>query len=81
VSLALSVGVGLARGRLTPLWVQDGRVYAQGTTVTEARPGATRACATIPAGTLEAGVSAGSRSRSPSRIPNGAARIQAVSRI
>lgn len=33
-SLALSVGVGLARGRLTRIWAQDGRVYARGTPVT-----------------------------------------------
>jgi hypothetical protein len=29
--LALSVVVGLARGRLTRLWAQNGRVYSQGT--------------------------------------------------
>ena len=33
-SLALSAGVGVARGRLTRVWAQDGRVYAQGTAVT-----------------------------------------------
>lgn len=33
-SLALSAGVGVARGRLTRVWAQDGRVYAQGTPVT-----------------------------------------------
>ena len=31
VSLVLSMVVGLARGRLTRLWVDGGRVYAQGT--------------------------------------------------
>ncbi|TCK22335.1 DUF1453 domain-containing protein [Pseudonocardia endophytica] len=35
VSLLLSVGVGLARGRLTRIWRgDDGRVYAQGTALT-----------------------------------------------
>ena len=33
-SLALSAGVGVVRGRLTRVWAQDGRVYAQGTSVT-----------------------------------------------
>ena len=33
-SLALSVVVGLARGRLTRLWRQNGRVYSQGTPLT-----------------------------------------------
>jgi hypothetical protein len=33
-SIGLSVAVGLARGRLTRLWPEDGRVYAQGTAVT-----------------------------------------------
>jgi hypothetical protein len=33
-SLALSVVVGLARGRLTRLWTQNGRVYSQGTPLT-----------------------------------------------
>lgn len=32
--LALGVGVGLARGRLTRLWVEDGRVYSRGTALT-----------------------------------------------
>jgi hypothetical protein len=35
VGLLLSVGVGLARGRLTRIWRDDdGRVYAQGTALT-----------------------------------------------
>lgn len=34
LSLALSVVVGFARGRLTRLWVGDGRVYSQGTPLT-----------------------------------------------
>ena len=34
VGLALSVVVGLARGRLTRLWAQDGRVYSKGTPLT-----------------------------------------------
>jgi hypothetical protein len=34
VSLALSVVVGLARGRLTRLWAHEGRVYSQGTRLT-----------------------------------------------
>jgi len=34
VGLALSVVVGLARGRLTCLWAQDGRVYSKGTPLT-----------------------------------------------
>jgi hypothetical protein len=34
IGLALSVVVGLARGRLTRLWVQDARVYSQGTPLT-----------------------------------------------
>jgi len=33
-SLALSVIVGLARGRLTRLWARDGRVFSQGTPLT-----------------------------------------------
>jgi len=33
-SLALSVIVGLARGRLTHLWARDGRVFSQGTPLT-----------------------------------------------
>jgi hypothetical protein len=33
-SLALSVVVGLARGRLTHLWTQNDRVYSQGTPLT-----------------------------------------------
>ncbi len=33
-SLALSVVVGLARGRLTRLWAHEGRVYSQGTPLT-----------------------------------------------
>ncbi len=33
-SLALSVIVGLARGRLTRLWARDGRVFSRGTPVT-----------------------------------------------
>ena len=37
VSLALSIVVGMARGRLTRIWREaDGRVYAQGTAVTVA---------------------------------------------
>ena len=32
--IALSVVVGLARGRLTRLWAQDGRVYSKGTPLT-----------------------------------------------
>jgi hypothetical protein len=32
--IALSVVVGLARGRLTRLWAQDGRVYSRGTPLT-----------------------------------------------
>jgi hypothetical protein len=34
IGLALSVVVGLARGRLTRLWAQDGRVYSKGTPLT-----------------------------------------------
>jgi hypothetical protein len=38
VGIALSAGVGLARGRLTRMWVQDGpdgrHVYSQGTALT-----------------------------------------------
>jgi hypothetical protein len=33
-SLVLSVVVGLARGRLTRLWAEDGRVWSQGTPLT-----------------------------------------------
>ena len=33
-SLALSVVVGIARGRLTRVWPEHGRVYAQGTALT-----------------------------------------------
>jgi hypothetical protein len=33
-SLALSVLVGVARGRLTRMWSEHGRIYAQGTPVT-----------------------------------------------
>ena len=33
-SLLLSAAVGLARGRLTPVWVEDGRVHAQGNAMT-----------------------------------------------
>jgi hypothetical protein len=33
-SLALSVVVGLARGRLTRVWAEDGRLYSQGTALT-----------------------------------------------
>lgn len=33
-SLALSVAVGLARGRLTRVWAHEGRVYSQGTPLT-----------------------------------------------
>jgi uncharacterized membrane protein YfcA len=33
-SLALSVVVGLARGRLTRVWAHEGRVYSQGTPLT-----------------------------------------------
>jgi hypothetical protein len=33
-SLALSVIVGLARGRLTRLWAREGRVFSQGTPLT-----------------------------------------------
>lgn len=32
--LVLSVVVGLARGRVTRLWAEDGRVYCQGTALT-----------------------------------------------
>jgi hypothetical protein len=32
--LVLSVAVGLARGRLTRLWAEDGRVYSKGTPLT-----------------------------------------------
>jgi hypothetical protein len=31
VSLGLSAAVGLARGKLTRLWTEDGRVWSQGT--------------------------------------------------
>jgi hypothetical protein len=34
IGLALSVAVGLARGRLTRLWTEDGRVYSKGTPLT-----------------------------------------------
>ena len=34
LGIALSVVVGLARGRLTRLWAQDGRVYSKGTPLT-----------------------------------------------
>jgi hypothetical protein len=34
IGLALSVVVGLARGRLTHLWAEDGRVYSKGTPLT-----------------------------------------------
>lgn len=34
LSIALSVVVGLARGRLTRIWPEGGRVYAQGTALT-----------------------------------------------
>ncbi len=34
LSLVLSLVVGLARGRLTRLWVADGKVYSQGTALT-----------------------------------------------
>jgi hypothetical protein len=34
IGLALSVIVGLARGRLTRLWVQDGKAYSKGTPLT-----------------------------------------------
>jgi hypothetical protein len=34
LSLALSVVVGLARGRLSRLWLEDGRVWSQGTPLT-----------------------------------------------
>lgn len=34
IGLALSVVVGLARGRLTHLWTEDGRVYSRGTPLT-----------------------------------------------
>jgi hypothetical protein len=33
-SLVLSVAVGLARGRLTRVWAEDGRVWSQGTPLT-----------------------------------------------
>jgi hypothetical protein len=34
IGLALSVIVGLARGRLTRLWTEDGKVYSKGTPLT-----------------------------------------------
>jgi len=34
LSIALSLVVGLVRGRLTTLWVEDGRMYSQGTALT-----------------------------------------------
>jgi hypothetical protein len=34
IGLALSVVVGLVRGRLTRLWVQDGKAYSKGTPLT-----------------------------------------------
>jgi hypothetical protein len=34
VSLGLSAAVGVARGRLTRLWAEDGRVWSQGTPLT-----------------------------------------------
>ena len=34
IGLALSVIVGLARGRLTHLWAEDGKVYSKGTPLT-----------------------------------------------
>ena len=34
IGLALSVVVGLARGRLTHLWAEDGKVYSKGTPLT-----------------------------------------------
>jgi len=33
-SVALSAAVGIARGRLTRLWTEDGRTFAQGTALT-----------------------------------------------
>jgi hypothetical protein len=34
VSIALSAAVGIARGRLTRLWIEDGRAFVQGTALT-----------------------------------------------